>query len=69
MTNETLTSDEKQCLQMWFRQAIVEVERKEACASIARFYNGDSKTREAHTSHVVTRRSPRTRSARAHELA
>lgn len=68
MSTDTITSQEKQCLQMWFRQAIVEVERREACANITRFYNGESKTRDAHKSRVVTRRSTRTRSTRSHEL-
>jgi len=52
---------------MWFRQAIVEVERREALNSITRFYQGDQK-KDSHKSHVVTRRSSRTRSARSHEL-
>lgn len=68
MTIDTLTSDERKCLQMWFRQAIVEVEKREALSAITRFYQGDSKTRDAHKSHVVPRRNVRTRSTRSHEL-
>ena len=68
MSNNALTNDEKKCLQMWFRQAIVEVERREACAAITKFYGGDTKAGE-HKTNVVTRRStPRTRSTRSHEL-
>jgi hypothetical protein len=68
MTSNSLTSDERKCLQMWFRQAIVEAEKREALSAITRFYQGDSKSRDAHKSHVVTRRSTRTRTARSHEL-
>jgi hypothetical protein len=68
MTNDTLTTEERQCLQMWFRQAIVEAEKKEALAAITRFYQGDAKSRDAHKSHVVPRRNARTRGARSHEL-
>lgn len=68
MTENTLTSEEKRCLQMWFRQAIVEVERREACAAITKFYNGESKTRNVHKSPATPRRAPRTRTTRTHEL-
>ena len=68
MTTNTLTSEEKKCLQMWFRQAIVEAEKREALSAITRFYDGESSSRVTHKSRVVTRRSQRTRNARTHEL-
>lgn len=69
MTMSNLTSDERKCLQMWFRQAIVEAERREALSAITRFYNEETKSRDSHKSVVVPRRSARSRSARSHELA
>ena len=59
MSDITLTNDEKRCLQMWFRQAIVQLEREEATQSIAKFYAGDSKTQNHHSS-VKPVRPPRT---------
>lgn len=67
MTNNSLTNEEKRCLQLWFRQAIVEVERREACANITKFYNPESKSRENHKSAIVPRRAAR-RTTRQHEL-
>jgi len=34
MTNNALTNEERRCLQMWFRQAISQVERDEATKRI-----------------------------------
>jgi hypothetical protein len=34
MTNKALTNDERRCLQMWFRQAISQLEREEATQRI-----------------------------------
>jgi hypothetical protein len=68
MTTNTLTSEEKKCLQMWFRQAIVEAEKREALSAITKFYGEDTSARDTHKGHVVARRSPRTRNARTHEL-
>jgi hypothetical protein len=60
MSNMTLTNDEKRCLQMWFRQAIVQLEKEEAKASIAKFYAGEVKTRDSHKAPVSPRRTRRT---------
>jgi hypothetical protein len=45
---------------MWFRQAIVEVERREALNNITSFYNGDQKKPVSHHSPIAhrARRSP-----------
>jgi hypothetical protein len=61
MSEMTLTNDEKRCLQMWFRQAIVQLEKEEAKANIAKFYAGtETKSRDGHHSPVGARRSRRT---------
>ena len=68
MHNTTLTADEKRCLQMWFRQAIVEVEKQEALQNIIAFYDGaDSKPREAHHTPLF-HTARRNRSTRVKEL-
>jgi hypothetical protein len=60
MSEMTLTNDEKRCLQMWFRQAIVEVERREALHNIIAFYgNGEPKTRQGHHNPVSRRAGTR----------
>ncbi len=61
-----LTDDEKRCLKMWMRQAIVKLEQQEACAALLADNKVESPTRTAHTS-VAGRRTKRV-SARAHEL-
>ena len=69
MSDTALTSDEKRCLQMWFRQAIVQLEREEACANIAHFYGGgETKPREGHHAPVGTRRKGRTARPQHKEL-
>lgn len=60
MSDMTLTNDEKRCLQMWFRQAIVQLEMEEATANITKFYAGDTKTREGHHAPVAARRQRQT---------
>ncbi|HEY9789660.1 MAG TPA: hypothetical protein V6D22_04620 [Candidatus Obscuribacterales bacterium] len=67
MSDMTLTNDDKRCLQMWFRQAIVEVERREALNNIIAFYNGDQKKPVSHHS-PIAHRARRAPSAHAKEL-
>jgi len=38
MADSALTLEEKNCLRLWFRQAIAQVEMEEATASILEFY-------------------------------
>lgn len=59
MTIESLSNDERRCLQMWFRQAIVQLERQEALSNITKFYAGDTKARDAHHAAVGNRRPAR----------
>lgn len=59
MSNSALTNDEKRCLQMWFRQAIVRLEQEEALRNITAFYNGESKTRQTHHTPVGRRTTRR----------
>lgn len=68
MTYTTLTNDEKRCLQMWFRQGIVQAEREEALKNIQNFYNGEAKTRTVHHSPVVRRGGRRLHGSHAKEL-
>lgn len=68
MSNTTLTGEEKRCLQMWFRHAIAEVERKEALRNIAAFYGGESKPRNVHHTPVARRTTRRVHSAHTKEL-
>lgn len=60
MTDTTLTADERRCLRMWFRQAIVKAECEEAKRNIIAFYNEPEKPRESHYAPVArrTRRVP-----------
>lgn len=56
-----LSNEERECLRMWFRQAIAKVEVEEATAAIIRdraFFYGT----ESHRTAAVTRR----RSSRSH---
>ena len=63
-----LTNDERRCLQMWFRQAMVRVEGQEALSRITAFYNGETKARESHFTPVTRRPARPTLGARAKEL-
>jgi len=58
-----LSKEEKECLRMWFRQAIAQVEVEEATAAIIRdraFFEGNESHRAAA---VSRRRAARTRTA------
>lgn len=68
MSSNTLTADEKRCLQMWFRQAIVQLEQEEACRNIINFYNGDGKARDGHHSSPSPRRARRVVKTHGKEL-
>lgn len=56
-----LSQEERECLRMWFRQAIAQVEVEEATAAIIRdraFFEGNESHR---TAAVTRRRTSRTR--------
>lgn len=55
--NEILTSDERRCLRMWFRQAIAHVEMEEAKRAILAEHNP---TRSVHPK-IAGRRARRSR--------
>lgn len=61
-----LTDDEKRCLKMWMRQAIVKLEQQEAIGALLADNKVEPPVRTAHTS-VAGRRTKRV-STRAHEL-
>jgi hypothetical protein len=70
MTNMALTNEEKRCLQMWFRQAIAQLEREEATHRMLRERAADEKVQTAH--HMIElRRRPTRRPAvaRSKEMA
>jgi hypothetical protein len=60
MNESDLTKDERECLRGWFRQAIVELERREVTAQ---FIKNDclQPTGNRHRSSLVVRRAPRNR--------
>lgn len=58
MMNE-LTKDERLCLQSWFRQAIVQLEREEVTARLLKEHAADAACEEGHRSPVARRRTRR----------
>jgi len=59
MTKTALTADERQCLQMWFRQALAQVEAEEAAHRLLREHAEDSQLSTGHRPAVARRRSYR----------
>ena len=59
MSEMTLTSEEKRCLQMWFRQAIAHVEMEETKARMQNWF-ADDKVRTSHHAPTPARRARRT---------
>jgi len=55
MTEEIITEDERRCLRMWFRQAIVQLEREEVTAQIYAEHYTDEKGK--HRTHQPRRRT------------
>jgi hypothetical protein len=56
---ETITDDERRCLRMWFRQAIVQLERDEVATQIYAEKYADQKT--THRDHAPRRKTRRSR--------
>jgi hypothetical protein len=70
MMDTSLTADEKRSLQMWFRQAIVEIEKNEACEQLKRWHSGeDSAPRHHHTPVGIRRARRGTRTNHVREFA
>jgi hypothetical protein len=60
MMNElALTKDERICLQTWFRQAIVQLEREEVTAQMIKEHGIKTSNEEGHRTSVVRRRTRR----------
>lgn len=59
MSERGLTQEERRCLQLWFRQAIAEVERQEVAAQIIRRHGLTTEEGTAHRSQVARRPAPR----------
>lgn len=59
MREETITEDERRCLRMWFRQAIVQLEREEVASEIhmEKYSEEKAKHRVHSTRPVRTRRN------------
>jgi hypothetical protein len=62
MTNLALTKEDKQCLQLWFRQAIAQVERDEA---LDRLLKEQAKSKSVHHN-IAARRRPARRAVGTH---
>ena len=58
---ETLSYDERRCLQMWFRQAIAKLELDEVTGTMLKEYPIDDQVKTAHRSVQTRKRSPRNR--------
>ena len=70
MTNKALTNEERRCLQMWFRQAISQLERQEATDRLLREQRADRKLKPGHHALEIRRRPTRRPAvARSKELA
>jgi hypothetical protein len=70
MTNKALTNDERRCLQMWFRQAISQVEREEATQRILAEQEACRALKPGHSSlEMRPRPTRRPAAARSKELA
>jgi hypothetical protein len=68
MMNElALTKDERLCLQSWFRQAIVQLEREEVTAKLIKEHGIE--TAEGHRTSVTRPRSRRSSFSHVSELA
>jgi hypothetical protein len=60
MISEQLTSEDRECLRFWMRQAIAKLEQQEVTAQFIK-NNCLAPTGNRHRSTLVKRRSPRTR--------
>ena len=57
MSEQGLTREERRCLQLWFRQAIAEVEKNEVTAQMIRRHG--LQPAEGHRPQVTRRHAPR----------
>lgn len=62
MKEEVITKEERECLRMWFRQAIAQLEKQEvAKAMYSEHYCDDDEQKSGHRYAVTRRRSRRSR--------
>ena len=61
MTDFELSNDDKLCLRLWFRQAIVQLEKEEVNAQLLRFHDSKPDLEKGHRRSVGrrSRRNPR----------
>ncbi len=59
MSEAALTKDEIRCLQLWFRQALSEVERAEVAGSLIKRHGIAAEGDGGHRDNPVRRRVPR----------
>lgn len=60
-TLDTITDEERQCLRMWFRQAIAQLEQEEVTESIRFELEQSEKAKARHRIPIARRRSRRSR--------
>jgi hypothetical protein len=66
MTDFGITAEERRCLQMWFRQAIAQIELEELSNRLIR-RDGLDESESGHRNYVSRRRSRRTQSSHGRE--
>ena len=66
MTEFGITAEERRCLQMWFRQAIAQIEMEELSNHLIR-RDGLDETEGSHRSFISRRRSRRTQATHGRE--
>lgn len=59
MNDEVITADERRCLRMWFRQAIVQLEQQEVAAAIINEQTEVETPKQNKHRYSVTRRRTR----------
>lgn len=59
MKEEVITAEERRCLRMWFRQAIVQLEQQEVAAAIYNEHYEDETPKKNTHRYAVTRRRTR----------
>lgn len=70
MMNELpLTKDERLCLQSWFRQAIVQLEREEVTARLIKEHGVETSAEVGHRYSVARKRARRTQVSHVSQLA
>lgn len=69
MTDFELSNDDKLCLRLWFRQAIVQLEKEEVHAQLLRFHDSKPGSEKGHRPSIGRRTCRNPRVAHIKELA